>query len=135
MCIRDRYNYGYRSLSTASSSSTTQGTLWVRELRSICEELELHWSFLLRILHSHFQSHELQRCHKQAGASSPLATTLPIPNFKFLLAFLRIFVAVVRLKRMGNWVEIVISLLVLSLTFQFKANDCVRTHFVYLFTC
>ena len=39
----------------------------VRELRSICEELELNWCFLLRILLSHFQSLELQRCHKQAG--------------------------------------------------------------------
>ena len=36
-------------------------------MRSICEELELTWSFLLRILRSHFQSRELQRCHKQAG--------------------------------------------------------------------
>ena len=29
----------YRLPSTASSSSITQGTLWVRDLRSICEEL------------------------------------------------------------------------------------------------
>ena len=81
--------------------------------------------------------------NKQA-ATSPQATMLPIPNFKFLFAFLRIKVAifmlcssVVHLKRMGNfkWIEIVISLLVLSLTFQLKANDCVWTHFVYLFTC
>ena len=45
---------------------------------------------------------------------------------------------VVRLKRKGNyfkWIEILISSLVLSLTFQFKANDCVWTNFVYLFTC
>ena len=54
-------------LSTASSSSITQGTLWVRELTSICEEIVLHWSFLLRILLSHFQSRELPRCYKQAG--------------------------------------------------------------------
>ena len=60
-------SHGYGSLSTASSSLITQGTLWVRELRSICEELELTWSFLLRILLSHFQSRELQRCHKQVG--------------------------------------------------------------------
>ena len=40
----------------------------VRELRSIGEELELnYWSFFLRILLSHFQSHDLQRCHKQGG--------------------------------------------------------------------
>ena len=51
---------------TALSSSITQGTLWVRELRSICEELELNWCFLLQILLSHFHSRELQRCHKQA---------------------------------------------------------------------
>ena len=49
------------------SSSITQGTLWVRELRSNCEELELNWCFLLRILLPHFQSRELQRYHKQAG--------------------------------------------------------------------
>ena len=60
-------NHGYSPLSTASSSSITRGTLWVRDLRSICEKLELNWSFLLRILLSHFQSRELQRCHKQAG--------------------------------------------------------------------
>ena len=37
---------------------------------------------------------------------------------------------------MGNfkWIKIVIYLWVLSLTFQLKANDCVRTYFVYLFT-
>ena len=28
--------------------------IMVRELRSICEELELNWGFLLRILLSHF---------------------------------------------------------------------------------
>ena len=45
--------------------------------------------------------------------------------------------SVVPLKRMGNfkWIEIVISSLILFLTFQLKANDCVWTHFVYLFTC
>ena len=41
------------------------------------------------------------------------------------------------LKRKGNyfkWIEIIISSLVLSLTFQLKGNDCVWSHFVYLFT-
>ena len=41
--------------------------------------------------------------------------------------------SVVRLKRKGNyfkWIEIVIS----SLVFQLKANDCVWSNFVYLFT-
>ena len=43
---------------------------------------------------------------------------------------------VVRLKRKGNfrWIEIAVSLLVLSLTFQLKANDRVWTNFLYLFT-
>ena len=45
--------------STAPSFMITQGTLCVRELRSICEELELNWRFVLQILLSHFQSHEL----------------------------------------------------------------------------
>ena len=38
---------------------------------------------------------------------------------------------VVPLKEDGNfrWIEIIISLLVLSLTFQLKANDCVWTQF------
>ena len=57
------------------------------ELRSISEELELNWCFLLRILLPHFQSREL---HTQAGCISPQATMLPIPNFKFLFAFRRI---------------------------------------------
>ena len=77
--------------------------------------------------------------NKQA-ATSPQATTLPIPNFKFLLAFLPISWPLLCLndhpkvnallsccssKEQGNfkWIEIVISLLVLSLTFQLKAND------------
>ena len=89
--------------------------------------------------------------NKQA-ATSPQATTLLIPNFKFLFAFLRIcqplsgfndhpkvnaLLIIVHLKRNGNfkWIEIIISLLVLSLTFQLKANDRVWTNFVYLFTC
>ena len=134
-------NHGYRSLSTASSSSTTQGTLWVRELRSICEELELNWSFLLRILLSHFSHVSFK------GVINKQALHLPRPPrcryrtsnscslfFEFRVNFM-LCSSVVRLKRMGNWIEIVISLLVLSLTFQFKANDCVCTHFVYLFTC
>ena len=45
--------------------------------------------------------------NKQA-ATSPQATTMPIPNFKFFTG---------------------------SLTFQLKANDRVWTNFVYLFTC
>ena len=42
--------------------------------------------------------------------------------------------SVVCVKRKGNfrWIEMVISLLVLSLTFQLKANDLVWTNF-YLF--
>ena len=45
--------------------------------------------------------------------------------------------SVARLKRKGNyfkWIEIIISALVLSLTFQLKANDCVWSSFMYLFT-
>ena len=45
--------------------------------------------------------------------------------------------SVVCLKRKGNyfkWIEIIISSLFLSLTFQLKANDCVWSNFVYLFT-
>ena len=45
--------------------------------------------------------------------------------------------SIVRLKRKANyfkWIEIIISSLVLSLTFQLKANDCVRSNFMYLFT-
>ena len=48
--------------------------------------------------------------------------------------------SLVCLKRKGknnyyfNWIEIIISSLVLSLTFQLKANDCVWSNFVYLFT-
>ena len=46
--------------------------------------------------------------------------------------------SVVRLKRKGNyfkWFEIIIYTLVLSLTFQLKANNCVWSNFVYLFSC
>ena len=45
--------------------------------------------------------------------------------------------SVVRLKRNGNyfkWIEIITSSLILSLTFQLKANDCLWSNFVYLFT-
>jgi len=45
--------------------------------------------------------------------------------------------SVVRLKWKGNyfkWIEIIVSSLFLSLTFQLKANDCVWSNFVYLFT-
>ena len=111
-------NHGYRSLSTASSSLITQGTLWVRELRSICEELELnnYWSFLLRILLSHFQSCELQRCHKQAGGYISPGHHVADTELQILARFSSNFVAnlmlcssVVRLKRMGDWIEIIIS--------------------------
>ena len=45
--------------------------------------------------------------------------------------------SVVRLKRKGNyfkWIEIITSSMILSLTFQLKANDYVWSNFVYLFT-
>ena len=81
-----------------------------------------------------FQSRERQRCHKQAGCYiSPghhaADTELQI-LVRFSLNFVAIFMLcslVVHLKRKGN------SSLVLSLTFQLKANDW--TNFVYLFTC
>ena len=96
--------------------------------RSICEELELNLSFLLRILLAHFQSGQLQRYHKQAGCyiSRTSNSCCFSSNFDF-------YALVVCLERMGNfkWIEIVISLLALSLTFQLKANDCVWTLFVY----
>ena len=53
--------------SAASSSSITQGALWVRELKVNLRGINAKLVFLLRILSSHFQSRELQRCHKQAG--------------------------------------------------------------------
>ena len=116
----------------------------VRELRSICKEFELNW-ILLRILLSHFQSHELQRCHKQAGCCISPSHHVANTELQILVYFSSNFVAifilclsVVRLKRNGNyfkWIEIVISSMVQSLTFQLKANDCVWTNFVYLFTC
>jgi len=65
--------------------------------------------------------------NKQAATSPELQIHVRFSsNFDF-------YALVVRLERMGNfkWIEIVISLLVLSLTFQLKANDCVWTHFVY----
>ena len=138
-------NHGYCLLSTASSSSITQGTLWVRELRSICEELDLNWSFLLQILFSQFQSRELQRRHKQAGCYISPGHHVADTELQILVRFSSNFVAifmlcslVVHLKRKGNyfkWIKMVIFSLVLSLTFQLKANDCVWTNFVYLFTC
>ena len=60
---------------------------------------------------------------------------------RFSWNFVGIFMlcsAIVRLKRKGNyfkWIEIVISSFVRSLTLKLKANDCVWTNFVYLFTC
>ena len=63
----------------------------VRELRSICEELELNWSLLLRILLHIFQSRDLQRCNKQAGCSiSPGHHVADTELQIFLFAFLRI---------------------------------------------
>ena len=43
--------------------------------------------------------------------------------------------SLVRLKRKGNfkWIEIVISLLIPSLTFHLESNDRVWTNFMYLF--
>ena len=77
----------------------------------------------MRILLSHFQLRELQRCYKQAGGYiSPghyvADTGLQIvsrfsSNFE---ANLMLSSSLVRLKRTGDfkWIEIVISLLVLS---------------------
>lgn len=39
-------NHGNGWPSTASGYSFIQGTLWVAELRSICQKLELNWCFL-----------------------------------------------------------------------------------------
>ena len=110
-----------------------KGTLWVRELRSICTELDLNWSFLLRVLLSHFQSCELQRCHKQAGRYiSPghhVADTKRQILVRFSSNLVAIFILcslVVRLKRKGNyfkWIEIVISSLVLSLFVYMLMRD------------
>ena len=116
-----------------------------RELRSICKELELNWSFLLWILLWRFQSHDLQSCHKQARCYISPGNHFADTKLQILVRFssnlVSIFMlcsSVVRLKKKGNyfkWIKIVISSLVLSLIFQLKANDCVWTNFVYLFTC
>ena len=92
-----------------------------------------------------FQSRKLQRCHKQAGCYISRGHHVPDNELKFLVCFSSNFVVilklcspVVRVKRKGNyfkWIDVGISSLVLSLTFQLKANDCVWTNFVYLFTC
>ena len=105
----------------------------------------LNWSFLLQILLSHFHSRELQRCHKQAGCYTSSGHHVADTELQILVHFSSNFIAifmlcslVVRLKRKGNyfkWIEIVISSLVLSLTFHLKGNDCVWAHFVYLLTC
>ena len=45
--------------------------------------------------------------------------------------------SVVRLKRKGNyfkWIKIITSSMILSLTFELKANDYVWSNFAYLFT-
>ena len=86
-------NHGYSPLSTTSSSLITRGTLLVRELRSICKELELNWSFLLRILFSHFQSRELQRCHKQAGRYISPGRQVADTKLQILVRFSSNFVA------------------------------------------
>ena len=113
----------------------------VRELRSICTEFKLNWSFLLRILLHIFKSRDLQRCHKQAGCYISPGHHVADTELQILVRFCSNFVAifmlcslVVRLKRKGNyfkWIEIIISTLVLSLTFQLKVNDCVWSNFVY----
>ena len=114
-----------------------QGTLWVRELRSIFEEFELNQSLYEHVLLSHLQSCKLPRCHKQAGCYISPGHHVADTKLQILVRFSSNFVAIftlcssaVRLKRMGNfeWIERVIPLLVLSLTFQLKANDCVWTH-------
>ena len=122
-------NHGYRLLSTASSSLINQGTLWVRELRSIFEEFELNQSLYEHVLLSHLQSCKLPRCHKQAGCYISPGHHVADTKLQILVRFSSNFVAIftlcssaVRLKRMGNfeWIERVIPLLVLSLTFKSK---------------
>jgi len=79
-----------------------------RELKSICEELELNWSFLLQILLSHFQSRDPQRCHKQAGSYIFPGHHVADTELQILVRFSSNFVAVfmlcssvVYLKRKG----------------------------------
>ena len=71
-------------------------------------ELELNWSFLLRILLSHFQSRDLQRCHKQAGCDISPGHHVADTELQILVRFSSNFVAifmlcssVVRLKMKG----------------------------------
>ena len=88
-----------------------------------------------------FQSRDLQRCHKQAGCCISPGHHVADTELQILVCFSSNFLAiftlcssVVRLKMKGNyfkWIEIIIFSLVLSLTFQLKANDCLV---VYLFT-
>ena len=69
-------------------------------------------------------------------ADTELQILVPF-SLNFVACF-KLCSSVVCLKRKENyfkWIEIVISSLVLPLTFQLKANDCARTNFVYLFTC
>ena len=71
--------------------------------------LYLNWSFLLRILLSHFHSHDLQRCHKQAGRYISPGHHIVDIELQILVCFSSNFVAifmlycsaVVRLKRKG----------------------------------
>ena len=61
----------------------------VRELGSICEELELNWSFL-----SHFSVRDLQRCHKQAGCSVSPGHHAANTELQILARFSSNFVAI-----------------------------------------
>ena len=71
---------------------------WVRELRSICKELELNWCFLLRILLSHFQSFELQRFHKQACSYMSPGHHIANTKLQILARFSSNFVAIIMLQ-------------------------------------
>ena len=90
----------------------------------------------MRILLSYFQSRELQRCHKKADGYISPGHHAADTELQILARFSSNFVAnlmlcssVVRLKRTSNWIEIVISLLVVSLTFQLKASVwCICLH-------
>ena len=66
----------------------SRNTIWVRELRSICEESKLNWCFLLWILFSY----KILRHKSFKGVINNQFIMLPILNFKFLLAFLPIII-------------------------------------------
>ena len=86
-------NHGYHPPSTTLNSSITQEALWVRELRSICEELNS--CFLLRVQLSHFQSRELQRCHKQAGCHISPGHHVASTELQILVRFSSNFLAII----------------------------------------